>query len=247
MKRYFKILSDSATSIFERCGNTRTDYTVQYIENEWVRSSIKHGKLFVFDDLYKAFLWSQGMEYLKGIGITPTIYEVEVTNPQRIKKIPVQNIDFVKFWQKRHSKKHPDVRVQNPMENTLVVDAVKLVRKMVPVECYKYTKKDMTSLSTNESNPKYTIQYKLKEAAFPYGNSKVFAYSRKSLVLNSRCFKCVGFNVSDPEIRSNIYHSYDHFWTQHYQAVESNVPCNTIWLDAIIPMEEVKNGSNRSF
>jgi len=123
-KHYKVVCEDTNNQLHSFLHHKITSHSITYCINEWVYPTIPHSKLFVFSSLKEAFRWKESNSFL-------CVYECEVRNPQKIKWICSWFIQSVweDFWNKRYNKKKMPEKHKIP-QHTIVVDAVKLIKKI---------------------------------------------------------------------------------------------------------------------
>lgn len=120
-KKYYKILMRDMTSI-----NGANSFTIRYKLNEWTFPKIDGSGLYVFDNLENAKDFT-----LRESGIL--IYECEVVNPRKIKKLisisylSTGYLNKLLETKKRH-KKQSFYWLRDVPKGTVLCDAVKLTR-----------------------------------------------------------------------------------------------------------------------
>ena len=114
MKAY-KILTSQLCSL-------NAQHIVRYKIGEWVSPVIPNSKLFVFDTLENVRLYADKFSYPY-----KCIFQCEVKNPVRVKRIPFSLEDVYQFWIKRLAKKRNIMTMPAP-KGTLLVDKVKILK-----------------------------------------------------------------------------------------------------------------------
>jgi hypothetical protein len=129
MKKYYKVCTSNSdgryTSAVQNSDFPET-YRTEYKIGEFVGPTVAGTRLFVFNNLESARAFRKSFSS----GVRHEIFECEVKNPVRIKKIPAV-IDVLNYWKRRklHRKIRDYIIFQwNAPSNSYTASEVKLIR-----------------------------------------------------------------------------------------------------------------------